>query len=470
MVKIAKGIGMSTVSARKRIWGWWFFDWASQPYHTLLVTFIFGPFFAGVATDYYLTTGLDSEAAKASAQSLWAWNMGIAGMIIGLGAPLMGALADTRGRRRPWIFGFSCMYVIGATAIWFIALDGSNLFWMLAFFSFGFIGAEYAAIFINSQLPGLGGEDEIGEISGSGFAFGYFGGLIALIIVLVAFAELGGDKTIAGLPPGMGLLDPMQMEGTRAAGPLTALWFSLFMIPYFRWVHEPAVKSAKATMSQALDKLKASIANLKNRQSLLYFLISSMLYRDALNGLYTFGGIYARLVLGWSVPQIGIFGIVGATSAVFFSWVGGKLDKRFGPKPVVIGAIWVLIAVAIVIINMSRDTFFGVPLAPDSTLPDTVMMVAGALFGGMGGILQACSRTLMVRHTDPQTPTESFGLYGLSGRATAFLAPILIGIATTLSGSARLGVFPVILLFLLGLILLRWVNPRGDSETWSDAS
>ncbi len=461
---------MSEISARKRIWGWWFFDWASQPYHTLLVTFIFGPFFATVATKYFLGAGLDEQAAKASAQSLWAWNMGLAGLIIGFGAPIMGALADTRGRRIPWIMGFSVMYVIGAAGLWFIALDGSNLYWMLGLFTLGFVGAEYALIFINSQLPELGTEDEVGEISGSGFAFGYFGGLLALIIVLVVFAEMGGGKTIAGLAPGLGLLDSDQMEGTRATGPLTALWYAVFMIPYFRWVHEPLVNKARGTVSQAMGALKASIANLKHRQSLLYFLISSMLYRDALNGLYAFGGIYANLVLGWSVPQIGIFGIVGATSAVFFSWIGGKLDKRFGPKPVIIAAIWVLIAVAVIIINMSREAFFGMPLPEGSSLPDNVLMFAGAMFGGMGGILQAASRTLMVRHTDPASPTESFGLYGLSGRATAFVAPILIGVATTLSGSARLGVSPVILLFVLGLVLLRWVNAKGDSETWEGAS
>ncbi len=126
---------MSGISARKRIWGWFFFDWASQPYHTLLVTFIFGPFFAKVATEHYLALGADIDAAKAQAQSIWAWNMGIAGLIIGLAAPVMGAFADTTGRRRPWIATFSLMYVIGAGALWFIDLGGANLFWMLAFFS-----------------------------------------------------------------------------------------------------------------------------------------------------------------------------------------------------------------------------------------------------------------------------------------------------------------------------------------------
>jgi UMF1 family MFS transporter len=461
---------MSDVTARKRIWGWFFFDWASQPYHTLLVTFIFGPFFAAVASESFMNAGQSEDAAKASAQTLWAWNMGLAGLVIGVGAPFLGALADTRGRKRPWIIGFSFMYVIGAAALWFTAPDGSNMYWMLLVFSIGFIGAEYALIFTNSQLPDLGTEEEIGQISGSGFAFGYFGGLLALIVVLVFFAEQGDGVTIVGLAPGLGLLDPEAHEGTRAVGPFTAIWFLFFMIPYFRWVHDPLVAKERGTVGDALETLKVSIGNLKTRRSLLHLLIGSMLYRDALNGIYAFGGIYAFNVLDWTVPQVGIFGIIGAASATLFCYIGGKIDSRIGPKPVVIFAIWVLILLCFVLVNMSRDALFGIPLAEGSKLPDIIMLAAGALIGGMGGILQASSRSLMVRHTDPAVPTESFGLYGLSGRATAFIAPILIGLATTITGSARLGVSPVILLFLLGLILLRWVNPLGDRETWGTAS
>ncbi|HAW46077.1 MAG TPA: MFS transporter, partial [Roseovarius sp.] len=188
----------------------------------------------------------------------------------------------------------------------------------------------------------------------------------------------------------------------------------------------------------------------------------SMFYRDALNGLYGFGGTYAILVLNWSITSVGIFGIVGAISAALFSWLGGKLDARFGPKPVIVAAIWGLIAVCVTIVGMDRSQIFGVPLAEGSALPDAVFFGCGVLIGGLGGTLQAASRTLMVRHTDPAAPTENFGLYGLSGRATAFLAPALIGLVTTMSGSARIGIAPVIGLFVIGLLLLRWVRSEGD--------
>jgi UMF1 family MFS transporter len=114
---------------------------------------------------------------------------------------------------------------------------------------------------------------------------------------------------------------------------------------------------------------------------------------------------------------------------------------------------------------MSREMFFGVPLAAGSALPDLVFMSCGVVIGGIGGVLQSASRTMMVRHTSPERATEGFGLYGLMGRATAFLAPALIGVVTWLTESPRLGVSPLIFLFIIGLILLRWVNKDGDQES-----
>lgn len=454
---------MQVISKRKRIWGWYFFDWASQPYHTLLVTFIFGPFFAAVAADFFMGQGLADEAAKAQAQTIWSLCLTVTGLIIGFGGPLLGALADISGRRMPWITAFSIMYVVGAGGLWFMDPEGSNLWWMLVSFGIGFIGAEFALIFINSQLPSLCDKDDVGKISGSGFAFGYLGGVVALFILLLLFVEQSNGKTLIGLDPAFGL-DAATREGTRAVGPITALWFAVFMIPYFLWVRDTKGTGQRGSFSGALQLVVQSLKNLRNRLSLASYLGSSMLYRDALNGLYGFGGVYALLVLGWEITAIGIFGIVAAISSALFCWFGGHADRRFGPKPVIIVSILILIMVCTTIVGMSREQIFGVPLPQGSTLPDMIFFGCGVLIGGFGGILQATSRSLMVRHTNPERPTESFGLYGLSGRATAFLAPALIGVATTVTGSARLGISPVVVLFILGLILLIWVRAEGDQD------
>ena len=179
-----------------------------------------------------------------------------------------------------------------------------------------------------------------------------------------------------------------------------------------------------------------------------------MFYRDALNGLYAFGGVYAKLVLDWEVTQIGVFGVVAAIGAAVFSYLGGFADRRFGPKPVITFTIIILMCVSLTVINITPDTVYGIGVAAGT--PDLLFIICGVLIGGMGGMLQSSSRSLMVRHTDADNATEYFGLYGLSGRATAFLAPLLIGIVTTVTQSARLGVSPVIFLFLIGLILLAY--------------
>ncbi|MEM6579020.1 MAG: MFS transporter, partial [Pseudomonadota bacterium] len=189
------------ISQRKRVWGWYFFDWASQPYHTLLVTFVFGPFFALVAAEHFVDQGLDEATADARAQTLWSWTLALAGLVIAFGAPLLGALADTTGRRIPWIAGFSLMCFIGAMGLWWTDPNGTNLALALGFFALGFIGVEYALIFVNAQLPSLGPVEKAGALSGTGFALGYLGGLLSLAIMLVFFMTLEGGRTIAGLAP-----------------------------------------------------------------------------------------------------------------------------------------------------------------------------------------------------------------------------------------------------------------------------
>lgn len=460
---------MAGISPKKRIWGWYFFDWASQPFHTLLVTFVFGPFFASVAAAHFMSTGLEEQVADARAQTLWSWALASAGLVIAFGAPVMGALADTTGRRMPWIIVFSGLYVVGSAGIWWTAPDGSNLTLAIIAFGIGFIGAEYALIFINSQLPSLGSRDDVGAISGSGVAFGYVGGILSLAIMLALFTEQPNGKTLLGFQPALGL-DPGMREGTRFVGPFTAIWFMVFMIPYFLWVRDVGPPRRGRGMGDALRLLGQSISGLRRRLSLASYLGSSMFYRDALNGLYGFGGTYATLVLNWSIVSVGVFGITAAISAAIFSWVGGRADRAFGPKPVIICAIWGLMLVCFIVFGMDRTQIFGVQLADGSELPDMIFFGCGVLIGGLGGTLQAASRSLMVRHTDPSAPTESFGLYGLSGRATAFVAPALVGLVTTISESARIGVAPIIVLFLIGLILLRWVDADGDSDTWAVTS
>ena len=246
---------------RKRIWGWWSFDVASQPYYTVLLTFIFGPYFAQTATESFMAAGLVEQAADARAQSLWSVGQTVTGLMIAASAPILGAFADNTGRRLPWVVVFSLFYVLGAFSLWWTLPDGSTLIVMLIAFGIGMIGAEFTTIFTNSYLPELGPRDEIGKISGTGFALGYAGGVLALIIMLLFFAEGAGGTTLIGLDPVFGL-DASAREGTRAVGPVVAIWFALFMIPFFLWVRDQPGQRKPGGAKQALTRLVETIRSL----------------------------------------------------------------------------------------------------------------------------------------------------------------------------------------------------------------
>jgi MFS transporter, UMF1 family len=440
---------------RKRIWGWWMFDWANQPYNILLLTFIFAPYFTSfVAPD------------PVSGQAMWGWMLAISGILTAICAPVLGAIADASGHKRRWILFWSALYVAGAWALWWATpgADSATILFVLVAFAIGMVGLEYGVLFTNSVLPTLGPRAQWGRISGTGWAIGYLGGLIALFIMLALLAENETGTTLIGIAPILGL-DAALREGTRAVGPFTALWYLVFVIPFFLWVKEPPIaRQTTGAVLRGLRDLGASLRALPRRKSLFSYLGASMIYRDALNGIYAFGGIYAAGVLGWSIIQIGIFGILAAAVGAVGCWLGGKLDSRLGPKPVIMACIIILIGVCVVIVSTDRSMVLFQPVAAGSGLPDLVFYICGAAIGAAGGSLQAASRTMLVRQADPARMTEGFGLYALSGKVLSFVAPALVALATTATGSQRLGVTPLIGLFVLGLVLLVWVKSEGEPE------
>ena len=453
-------------SRRQRIWGWYFFDWALQPYATLGLTFIFAPYFASVAAGYFADQG--SATARADAQTLWSSAQTVAGFMIAFSAPFLGAYADASGRKTPWFVLFLAVSTVCFAGIWVLEPDGAGLYMALLLFWIGFVTGESAFNLGNSILPSLGDPEEAGRISGGATAFGYWGGVVSLFAMLLFFAENETGTTLIGLTPPFGL-DVEAREGTRFVGPFIALWLVVFSIPFFLWVRDTPKARTRPPLHVVLGNLAASVRGVFRRPSFGSFLLGSMLYRDALAALYAYGGIYATLVLDWTVIDIGVFGIIAAIAAAVLSWVGGIADKRFGPKPVIVFCVLVLIAVGCVIIGMSRESLFGVPLAEGSSLPDTIFYMCGALIGGAGGALFSASRSMMVRHCTVENAAEAFGLFALTGRATAFAAPALITLFTAWTGSNQLGFLPIIFLFVAGLILLTWVKPDGDrADIWSD--
>lgn len=428
------------------------FDWAAQPFHTVIITFIFAPYFTNFVA-----------ANPVEGQTQWGLAVGIGGFLIAMLSPILGAVADATGPRKPWIAAFSLLAIIGSFSLWWAtpyAVGGVSVGLIMLAFIITMIGFEFAAVFNNAMMPDLVPRAQLGRLSGNAWALGYAAGLVTLIIILVAMATNDEGKTLIGIDPLFGL-DAETKEGERASGPLTAVWFALFVIPLFLFTPDLGRRERVAGAVRAgLASLWTTVKTLPQNRSLFAFLTSSMIYRDALNGIYAFGGIYAAGVLNWPIVKVGIFGILANITGIIGAWLGGRLDARFGPKFVVTLAVLVLVAASLTVITTSPTQALFITVEAGSALPDIVFYICGGFIGAAGGALQAASRTLMVDQAEPGKMTEAFGLYALSGRATAFIAPLAIAYATAVSGSQQIGVMPVVALFLLSLVLLPMVKQK----------
>src|ERR1700712_1545930 len=322
----ARNAGMQQAwPPRSAVTGWILFDWAAQPYFTLITTFVFAPYFAThVAPD------------PASGQSLWGFATAAAGLMIALLSPVLGAIADASGRRKPWIAAFGALLVIGSGLMWFGKPgDASVILPLLIAYGIATIGVEFATVFNNAMMPTLVPPERIGRLSGTGWATGYVGGILSLILVLgflAANPETG--RTLFGFLPLFGL-DPVTHEGDRITGPLPGIWFIIFVLPMFLLTPDyPARRPLRAALREGLHELRQTLGELPKQPSMAIFLLANMIYTDGLVSLFAFGGIYAAGTFGWHTIQIGSFGILLAIAGTFGAWMGGRLDDRLGPKRV----------------------------------------------------------------------------------------------------------------------------------------
>jgi UMF1 family MFS transporter len=443
---------------RAAVVSWIFFDWAAQPYFTLITTFVFAPYFASfVAPD------------PASGQALWGFATAAAGLAIALLSPILGAIADASGRRKPWIAGFGCLLVIGSSLMWFGKPgDPSVIPALLLSYAIASVGVEFATVFNNAMMPTLVPPEKIGRLSGTGWATGYVGGIFSLVLVLgFLAANPQTGRTLFGLMPLFGL-DPVTHAGDRISGPLTGIWFIIFVLPMFLLTPDyPAKLPVRAALREGLTELKQTLSELPKQKSLATFLLANMIYTDGLVSLFAFGGIYAAGTFGWHTIQIGTFGIVAAIAGVFGAWLGGRLDDSLGPKRVIAGSMLVLLLALAAILLVDKDSILFVKVAPpvpDGPLfagaAERAYLVLGCLIGAAGGPLQAASRTMLIRLAPQDRIAQCFGLFALTGKVTSFIGPLLIGVVTAVTASQKAGMGLLVVFFVVGLVLLARVRAR----------
>jgi UMF1 family MFS transporter len=440
-------------ASRLAILGWALFGWASQPYFTLILTFIYAPYFASAVV---------GDATRG--QSIWGFATAVAGILIASTSPVLGAIADATGRRKPWIAAFGALLVIGSAALW-VAKPGEPATIMPALIAFvvASIGAEFSHIFSNTMMPTLVPRNKVGSLSGFGWAVGYIGGMVSLILSLAFLAtnpETG--RTLLGFSPAFGL-EAAAREGDRATGPLTAIWFVIFVMPLFLFTPDGEARyRLKPAIKHGLRSLADTVRSARRHRDLWFFLIANMIYTDGLIALFAFGGIYGAGTFGWQTIQLGLFGILLTITGTIGAYVGGKLDDRLGAKAVVLGSLVILVICCCAILSVSRDRIlFFLPVAPPlsgggifASTSERLYVVLGALIGMMAGPLQAASRTLLVRLAPQDRLAQFFGLFALSGKLTSFMGPFLVAAVTAATASQKAGISVLVAFFFVGGILL----------------
>lgn len=410
--------GHRDAGARGRV-AWALFDWAVSPYTTLIVTFIFAAYF---------TQGVVGDPVEG--QSLWSFGMALGGLAFALSAPLLGVLADARGRLKPWILACTLLCAAASFALWWVEPDPRWIVLALALVILGNLTSEFAALLVNALLPGIVRPERLGRLSGWAWGLGYVGGLAALVVALMLLIW-------PEVPP-FGL-DRGEAEHVRMVGPLVGLWLLLFALPLFLFTPDlPARARGGATLGQAFRDLLAKVRGLKQQPNLLRFLLAHLLYNNGLLTLFGLGGVYAAGEFGMTLDEVVLFGIALNVAAGLGAAAFGLADDRLGSRTTIAIALTGLIAAATLAV-----------IAPDRTW----LWVAGLGIGLFVGPVQASSRALMARMAPEGESAGHFGLFALSGRATAFLGPAAVGAVTALAASQRWGI-ATILLFLVGGMLL----------------
>nr|WP_250157465.1 MFS transporter [Tianweitania aestuarii] len=438
------------------------FDWAAQPFFTVVTTFIFGP--------YFVSRMVEDPAVG---QAAWGYGIAAAGLVIAVLSPVLGSIADQTGRRKVWIGIFAFIKITSLILLWWAA-PGSNLFWPLLAFAVASVAAEFSIVFNDSMLPRLGAGRDIGRISNLAWGLGYAGGMIVLIFVVGFVAGTpDGGRTLLGFQPLFGL-DPAAGEDARATGPIAALWYLVFILPMFLFTPDTRTGTPVGTaVRQGLGELRDTISEVQGRPGILRFLVGRMIYQDGVNALIALGGTFAALLFSWSVTEIGLFGIILNVAAILGCLLASRLDNRFGSKAVVVLSLVILIVATLGIASTTADaTLFGWLRLGASDVPglfgsaaEKAYIFYGLLIGVAFGPVQASSRAYLARSIPPEDAGRYFGLYALSGRATSFVAPFVVATVTALSGSPAAGMATIILFLVAGLaILLRTPYPADKTD------
>jgi len=426
----------------RALWSWALYDWANSAFFTIILTFVFARYFS------QSVVGDDVAGTEA-----WGTIVGVAGAVVAVLAPFLGAIADRGGRRKPWLAFFTLLCVIACAMLWFVRPTIDDFWWAAVWVGVGVLGAEFAFVFYNTMLPDLVESRRMGRWSGWGWALGYVGGVACLLLALFGFVQTQGP--ILGIE-----IDRAQAEHVRATFALVAVWYLVFALPLFAFTPDQPSNglTAREAVHSGLRQLAESVKNARRYGNILKFLIARMIYTDGLATVFAFGGVYAAGTFDMSQTQVLQFGIAinvtAGLGALALSWVDDWIGGR---NTILLSLVGLMISASAILL-----------------VDDVVWFWASAMtLGIFVGPLQAASRSHLARVAPEHLRSQMFGLFTFSGKATAFAGPLLVGAVTAATASQRWGMATIVVFFAVGFVLMLTVakdanqhaSPTAGSDT-----
>ena len=406
---------LSKIKNRKEVFAWSLYDFANQPFTTIIVTFIYSAFFVKViAPNPQIGT------------AMWANAIAITAIIVSVLSPILGAIADKGGYRKFFLILFTCICSVFSVLLFFP--EAGDVFLALTLFIIANIAFEMGTVFCNSYLPDLSNKENSGSISGFAWGLGFVGGLLALFLALFLFD----------------INNPLEL---RKINILAGIWFAIFSIPTFMFLKDrKKEKLTKKHISDSFSTIRKTFKSIKYYKQISQFLIARLFFNDGLITIFALGGIYAVGTINFTFEEVMLLGIVLNTAAGFGSFLFGYLEDKIGAKKVINISLIVLIIATLI-------AYY----APETNSPKEIFWIAGVLIGLMVGPNQSCSRSLMSQLTPKEKQNEFFGFFALTGKATSFLGPLLFGFIT-LKYSQQMALWVVIILFVVGLFLFNRIT------------
>ncbi len=426
-------VGGVSASSKRTVYSWACYDFANSAYGTLVLTFIFNAYFTKAIAE------TESEGTR-----LWGNAVAVASLTVALLSPALGAVADAYGWRKRFMWA-TVAAACAATAGLYFPGKGDVL-WALGLFVVSLVATELSIVFNNAFLPAIAPKERHGKVSGLAFALGYAGGLLCLVLALVGFVPSGGE-------PWFGL----SREGgqnVRATNLLVAAWFAVFSIPLLLWVKEarPPLRSdgPVAVARRSFARMIDTFHHLREYRQLFWLLVARSFYNDGLVTIFSFGGIYATVVFGFEFSDLMLFGIAlnvcSMVGSLGFSFVEDRIGSR---ATIVISLLFLVGATVAALFVQSKDGFWACAI------------VIGLFLGPN----QSASRAYLSRLTPTEKANEFFGFFAFSGKATAFLGPLLYGQLVGWFDTQRAGMAVIPALMILGLAVMlaktRSDVPRG---------